>query len=236
MLVSMVLLSAITAGMVACSKTRNEESPRTRQERIATNFTSIELRTNADIYYRQGGLTSIEVEAPQYMIEQVETIIASGRLTIQCKNGYNYSNHESIRVYITAPDVSSFAISSSGSIFFLNAVHKEVLTLYSNGSGDIAMKDVTVRNLEVYATGAGSIKAETGNTVSETVKTSGSGDINLSAITAQTVTASNFAAGTIQVKATVYLKAKIEGSGSIFYKGYPDLSTQISGSGQLVHY
>ncbi len=236
MLVSMVLLSAITAGIVACSKTGIDAGPRTRQERIATNFTSIELRANANIYYTQGSLRSIEVEGPQYMMELVETIIANGRLIVQFKNGYDYSNHESIRIYVTAPDVNNFALSNSGSIFFMNAFHKDVVTLYNNGSGDISLQGVTVRSMEAFITASGSITAAAGNTVYETVKTSGSGDVNFAAVTAQTVIANNFGAGKIQVRASVYLNAKIEGSGSIFYSGYPDVTTQISGSGRVVHY
>jgi len=236
MLASMILLSAITAGMIACSKTKNGEGPRARQERYTTGFTSIELRANADVYYTQGSLKSISVDGPQYILDDLETIAADGRLIIRFSNGKTWQGHESIRIHITAPDVSSFSLNSSGSIFFMNTLQKDALLLYNNGSGDISLKDIAVRNLEAYATNTGGISAETGNALSATVKSSGSGDINLSAVNAQTVTAHNTAAGKIQVKAAAWLKAKIEGSGSIFYKGYPQISSQISGPGYLVHY
>lgn len=236
MLVSMVLLSALTAGIVSCSKSKIDFGPRTRQERIIANFTSIELRANADIYYTQSSLKSLVIEGPEAMMNFVETSFSGGNLVIRFTNGHAYDGNESIRIYISAPDVNSFALNNTGSIFFMNAVQQDALTLYNNGTGEIALKEVNVKHLEAYATGPGDITAREGVTQFETIKTSGSGNINLSAITAQSVFAHNIAAGKIQVKASSFLKVKIEGSGAVFYKGYPNLSTQVSGTGQLVHY
>ena len=55
-------------------------------------------------------------------------------------------------------------------------------------------------------------------------------------ISAKSVTAKTSGSGSIKVKAADHLDATVEGSGSIYFTGYPSVSSHIYGTGHLIHF
>jgi Putative auto-transporter adhesin, head GIN domain len=231
----MALLSVMAAGLVACNKTVIGEGPHVAQNRPVSNFTGIDLRISADIYYETGNNLSVEVTGQQNILDNLETIVVDGQLVVRYQNGKSFNSDESTRIAITAPAVSNFSLSESGSIYCHGDIETTDLKLCNNGTGTISLKSVTAKKIEAIATGSGDIIALDGTALSESIKVSGSGQIDLSRIQSRTAAVHNAGSGNIRVKTGDHLLATIEGSGPIYYSGYPDVSSHVSGTGQLVH-
>ncbi|MEP7376375.1 MAG: head GIN domain-containing protein [Chitinophagaceae bacterium] len=233
---TMALLSITTVGMIACSKAIMGEGPVVAQNRPITSFMGIDLLINADVYYQAGDNLNLEVTGQQNILDNIETTVTEGNLVIQSSNGRSFTADENIRINITTPEINRFLINSSGSIYCLSDIQTSKLLLSNSGSGTISLKDVTAKNIEATNTSSGNIIALDGTAVSETAGNSGTGKIDLSGILTRRATVRTSGSGKIQVKVADHLYATIEDGGPVYYSGYPDVSSHISGTGHLVHF
>jgi hypothetical protein len=233
---TMALLSITTVGMIACSKSIIGEGPVVAQNRPIANFMGIDLLINADVYYQAGDNLNLEVTGQQNILDNIETAVTDGKLVIQCPNGKSFNADENVRINIIAPGINSFSLNNSGSIYCLSDIQTTNLLLGNEGSGTISLKDVTAKNVEAVNASSGNIIALNGRSVSLTASNSGTGKIDLSGILARTTKVRTSGSGKIQVRVADYLYTTIEGSGPVYYSGYPDVSSHISGTGHLVHF
>lgn len=233
---TMALISVLAVNLVGCKKDIMGVGPYRTESRSISSFTAIDLRMNGNVYYKKGNMTALEIVAQQNILDQLETSVINNSLVIQYRNGKTADADEGIHINVTAPQVNSFTLNTSGSIYCLDDIETTNLFLHTSGSGNISLKNVQAGSIEAISRVSGSITARDGSVQNENLKTSGSGQINLSGILARTATVRTSGSGKVQVRAADYLHATIEGSGSIYYGGYPDVTSHISGSGHLVHF
>jgi hypothetical protein len=233
---TMALVSVLAVSIVGCRKAITGLGPYVAENRSIENFNGIELLMNGDIYYSKGNNRNLEIVAQQNILDNLQTLVLNDKLIIKYRNDKSYDADETIRINITAPEVNDFELKSSGSIYSLSNLAANHLILRNNGSGSISLRHVAAGNIEAIANASGNIVVLDGETVNENARTSGSGKIDLSGILARTATVRTSGSGKILVKVADHLHATIEGSGSIYYGGYPDVSSHISGTGHLVHF
>lgn len=119
------------------------------------------------------------------------------------------------------------SIAGSGDID-ANTLRCNQLNVTVAGSGDMTIKDAQVTNAKASVAGSGTV------TIAGTVDTAeysvaGSGDLNVSNFRARSVSARVTGSGDIRCHATEFLKARTAGSGSIGYKGDPQLDLEKKG-------
>jgi Putative auto-transporter adhesin, head GIN domain len=178
----------------------------------------------------------VEVTAKESIHAILETFVVNNNLVIKYKNGRTYDEDASIRINVSGPSVSGFMLNTSGNIICTNDIMASNLYLRTSGSGDIALQKVIADNIDAESTVSGRITATAGIVVNEKLKTNGSGKIDLSAIAANKVTARTIGSGDIKVKVSDHLDATIDGSGSVYFRGYPQVSTHIHGSGAVIRF
>jgi hypothetical protein len=127
-------------------------------------------------------------------------------------------------------------LNTSGSIYSTNDIQVPALFLRLHGSGNISLQNVIANSIDAEGTVSGSISATGGTAISAQIKSDASADVNLQGIIAKSVSARTVGSGDIRIRVTEHLDATINGSGSIYYTGYPSVSPHISGSGHLVRY
>ena len=235
-LATMILLTGITAGVISCKKGVNGEGPSITQARPVSSFTAIELGMAGDVYYTNDTVRRVEIIAQQNILDMLQTYVSGNKLVIKFNGNYDYRTSSDIRINISAPSVNYFEVTTSGSIYCSNAFQPASLFLKSSGSGSIKLQNVITGNIEAISTTSGSISATGGLALSENLKTSGSGTIDLVSINAKSATAKTSGSGNIKVKVSDHLHATVEGSGSIYFSGFPEVASHVSGSGHLVHY
>ena len=227
---------ALITASVSCKKDVIGDGPVTTQTRTVTNFTGIDLRMNGTVYYKNDTELKLEIVAKESIHSILETKVIDNRLVIRYTNGKTYDADESIRINISGPGVNSLETNTSGSIYCMNAIQPANLFVRTSGSGNILLQNVVTGNIEAESTQSGRITAAGGTANSEKIKTDGSGKVDLSAVTAKNVTGRIIGSGDIKVKVTDHLDATIDGSGDIYFSGYPLITTHLNGSGRLIRF
>jgi hypothetical protein len=233
-LTTAILVTATAFGSVSCKKDLIGEGPITTVTRPVQSFTGLDLQMNGTVYYTKGETLKLEISAKESIHNMLETSVSDNRLVVRYKNGKTYDADETIRINVTAPDVSSFIVNTSGSIFVMNDIQPANLMLRSYGSGSIYLQRIFTNNIDAESTVSGRITSATGTANSERLKTDGSGKINLGAVAVKTANVRTIGSGDISVKVSESLNVTIDGSGSVYFSGYPSITTHISGSGHLV--
>lgn len=235
-LTTAILLIVLIAGFSSCRKELIGEGPITTETRPVTNFSSIDLRMNGNVYFTQETNWKVEVTAKESIHAILETYVVNNNLVIKYKNGRTYDEDASIRINVSGPSVSGLMLNTSGNIICTNDIMTSNLYLRTSGSGDISLQKVIANNMDAESTMSGRITATAGVVVNEKLKTNGSGKIDLSAIAANNVSARTIGSGDIKVRVSDYLDATIDGSGSVYFRGYPQVSTHIHGSGAVIRF
>ena len=234
-LATAIFASVVTLATISCSKKNiTGEGPLVTQSRNASGFNEIDLEMYGNVYYKNDPESKLEIVAQQNVLDILQTYVSGTKLVIKFKSGYDYHSSEDIRIYVSAPQVHNFVMNTSGNIYGLNRIDASSIFLRSEGSGSISLVEAHANSIEAFAKGSGNITVNSGNVYSAKFKTIGSGKIDLSGVSARTVNAETSGSGYIKLKVSDHLDARIEGSGSIYYFGFPSLSSHVSGTGRLI--
>ncbi|MGN0066740.1 MAG: head GIN domain-containing protein [Bacteroides sp.] len=101
-------------------------------------------------------------------------------------------------------------------------IHCSSLNASIAGSGDIDLEHLAAGTVKASIAGSGTIELK-GTADAAHYSVAGSGDIKASELVAKRVEASTTGSGDIECHATDFLKARTTGSGSVGYKGNPEL-------------
>lgn len=133
-------------------------------------------------------------------------------------------------------------VAGSGDITASNIQCSQEFTANVAGSGDIECKQLKAADMDISVAGSGDLKIEnalvtsanasvagsgtvkiSGNADKANYSVAGSGDLYASDFKVQNISASVAGSGDIKCHAVEHLKARVSGSGTIGYKGNPEL-------------
>lgn len=235
-LTTILLCAIMMAGLSSCIKeVINGTGPEISEVRNTGSFNGIDLALGANVYYVQDTFYKVEVRAQQNVLREIVTEVNNNRLTIKLPLGVTLVSHSSISVYITAPAVSNFNVSGSGTIETTNDITVNNADLNVSGSGAIKIAGLVTDDIDARVSGSGLVEIRNGNTTGSSTNISGSGTIDMLGIKAKTLTAYTSGSGDAKVNVTDKIEAHISGSGKIYYKGDPTIDAHISGSGKIIH-
>lgn len=160
--------------------------------------------------------------------EKLNNIAVAGSGDVELKNGLKTDNLK-ISVAgsgdINGNNISctdlSISIAGSGDINGSDIVCRN-LTASVAGSGDMKLSNVTADFTKASVAGSGTA-AISGSTQEAEYSVAGSGDLYASDFVAKKASASIAGSGDIKCHATDFLKVRTSGSGSVGYKGNPEL-------------
>ena len=205
------------------------------ETRTTAPFNGIESEISGNVIYTQGNDYKVELTAQQNILNVMETPVLSGQLVVRFKNNVRVKSHEQITIKVTAPTITGIGLSGSGNVSVLSPLTGGNFSFRLSGSGDMSLPTITCNNLETNISGSGSITIAAGTATTENFKISGSGDIDARNVLAKIVSTTTSGSGTLRLAASEKLDVKISGSGSVYYWGTPIVSTDISGSGRVIH-
>ncbi len=218
----------------SCSKITGE-GPVVTETRNVANFTGIDLRCSANVYYKQDAAYKVEVSAQKNILDVLITEISNGKLVVRYKNGVSVKSNHKTTIVVSSPEANSFRISGSGDIKTTGPLTPSSLNLNISGSGNILLTELTTAFIDANISGSGSIGASGGTVAEETLNISGSGNIDLSNVAALKANTITSGSGETKVNVSERLTVTISGSGSVYYKGNPVINVNISGSGKVLH-
>ena len=203
------------------------------ETRNATNFTSVDLQTGANIEIVKGSNFKVSVSDYENIVKYLSLAVENNCLIIKKEpNSVSLWNSKA-KVVITMPDpLYSINLSGSGNIY-VNSSFNDLNNLMVSGSGNIAiLSNSQLNKLEARIAGNGNINA-IGSVQDLTTNISGSGSVMFTELKARNATCSISGSGNTNVFIEDKLEASISGSGNIVYSGTPVVNSNLTGSGRV---
>lgn len=226
-----LFLSLLMLGIFTVSLVNAEE-----ENRDVAAFSEIGLNISAKLYLTQGDNQSIRIVGKESTIEDIITEVNGRRLVIRFPNKNMFKrnyNPGKIEIYITVPDIGALGVSGSGDID-VKDLHARILELAVSGSGNIEIDNLESKKVKAAISGSGNIHIGKGGVADElAVSISGSGNFNGKGFEAGEVTVRTSGSGNASVKSNGSVTARVAGSGNIYYGGNPSIDASVAGSGKI---
>lgn len=209
--------------------------PVVSEDRSVATYDEVDLSIPADIYISQGNNERITIEAQENILDVIETDVNNHKLKLRFSNGVSVRRFDPIKVYITTRDITEVSVSGAGNIYNDGPLVTDVLNIRVSGSGNIELDDIDSPIVDTRISGSGKVYLS-GFCDEQYLQVSGSGDIYGFDLESSDTEVEISGSGKAEVRVEHYLKARISGSGKVFYKGNPNhVDSKISGSGGVYH-
>ena len=213
-------------------------------------FSGIEQSVSADVYISQGSEQSVEITGQQNIIDEIRLRVDNGVWKIDTRNGC-FRNYEKLQIHITIPELTSAKVKGSGDIIGMTAFEVENLDLGISGSGNIELEargaeiDASIRgkgemrlkldaqSLQAGISGSGNYMLE-GSVKNQEIDIAGSGEVQAFDLETEAGQISITGSGKVEVYASQTLHVNIAGSGTVYYKGDAQISSEINGNGEVI--
>lgn len=210
------LLAAFAAAFASCKKdsVTGNGSIQT-QERNVSAFTKVATQGSTTIHIVQGADFEVKAKGYANLLPYLKTTVENGILSVRYENTGNVRNDNS-EVFITMPALTGLSSSGSGDM--------HVAGEFNNNT-----------NFDVHISGSADITVEKGVAENFVLRSSGSGSFDSFGFTSQHADIAISGSGEARITVGQKLKVKINGSGSVYYKGNPaTVDNDISGSGKVI--
>ena len=210
---SFIVLTAILA-FSSCTRERIRGQGSVISEiRNISGFTEISTEGSTNIHIMQGSSFKVELRGYSNLLPYYDTKLVNNTLQLGYRKDVNVKN-DNTELYITMPAITGLSLAGSGNIS-TSGVFAGVPDFHARvtGSGNIEFSSGTATNFYSTIDGSGNIRA-----------------LNLQADKAETNTTGS---GDTEITANTQLKVRISGSGNVYYRGSPVISTNITGSGTV---
>lgn len=165
------------------------------------NFTKLSVAGSPDVTYTQkSGKPTVEVYTSDNIVDLLDIRVKDNTLYIGFKKNVSVS-YNKLEVRVSAEKLNGIAVA---------------------GSGDVELNNVTANFTRASVAGSGTAILS-GSTQEAEYSVAGSGDLLASDFVAKKASASVAGSGDIKCHATDFLKVRTSGSGSVGYKGNPEL-------------
>jgi hypothetical protein len=204
-LAALLLLAACSGG--------GDRTPK-EDARPVEGFESIELRGGARVDVQVGQPASLVVSGGADAVANLESRVTNGTLVLQSRRrGFRvWTGGEPVRLRVTLPTLRTLTI---------------------NGATEAQLNGPSGGELDLVVNGAASFQAS-GSVDRLTARLNGAGNMDLSRLSAVNATVEANGAGNITVYVTGSLDARVNGVGSIRYRGAPaQVQTAINGVGSI---
>lgn len=211
-------------GSVRMERGDQADQPEVTRDIAWTGGDSLEVDMPGQVVFTQGPDVKMTVTGPKPLVDALRLV--GNRLTLTeegdrtervhvrwRRNGIDgWSDTDRLRVTITAPNVTRFAL---------------------NGSGDLDIRDYDQTAIDVAVNGSGEITAR-GRAQTAQVSISGSGDADLSDVQLRDATVTINGSGSVRAGPTGKADVTISGSGDLDLTRRPATLTQsVNGSGDV---
>jgi hypothetical protein len=205
------------------------------ENRTVAEFQAVALSGPMDLVVRQGAMQTLQVQADDKLLPQIETVVENGKhgatLQVRFKPGLHWYSSGKVRVDVVVPRLSAVLAAGSGDIR-VDGFNTPALQVVLSGSGDAHLDGLSTDALEVRVSGSGDV-AGSGRAARVKLSIAGSGDVRLAELQAQDVQVTVAGSGDAAVNAQKTLDVRIAGSGDVSYVGNASVKSSIAGSGSV---
>lgn len=231
-LASLFLLFLLSSCSYMGGKRVTGDGELSTQDRNVGDLRGVEVTGSMQVIVAQGPTATVRIEADRNLHSYIVTELDGDVLKVHPKRGYNLRPRAHIKIYVTAPQYHTLAITGSGKIQSSSRITGgEKLKVEITGSGNI-VADVDAPTVNTEITGSGSITLN-GNTRTLGSEINGSGEVHSFNLLSEATEVEINGSGNAEVFASKQLNIDISGSGDVQYKGSPVVNQSIAGSGKI---
>ncbi|WP_439132709.1 head GIN domain-containing protein [Polaribacter sp.] len=202
-------------------------------KRTTPDYDGIAVGGSFDVVLIEGKEGNIKIEGEENIIPYVETEVHGNTLKIKYKKNTNIRTTKRLTVTVTYNDIDAISLGGSGNVSCMGTLKANDLKTSLGGSGNITLA-VDADEVTANIGGSGNIKLE-GNSNDLTCSIAGSGSIKAYELKTDNLSATIAGSGSIRTTVNRKIKAKVVGSGSIYYKGNPtNIDSKSIGSGDII--
>lgn len=202
-------------------------------KRTTSNYDGISVGGSFDVVLVEGKEGNITIEGEENIIPYIETEVSGNTLKIKFENNINVRTTKRLTVTVTYEDIEKVSLGGSGNITCKGLIKSNDFSASLGGSGNITLA-IDADEVKANVGGSGNIRLE-GNSNEFTCSIAGSGSIKAYDLETNELYATIAGSGSIRTTVKTKIKAKVVGSGSIYYKGNPSkIDTKSVGSGDVV--
>ncbi|SRX55819.1 head GIN domain-containing protein [Aequorivita sp. CIP111184] len=196
------------------------------------SYNAINVSGSMDVYLEKGTEGNISITAEDNVQDKIVVESDGTTLTISMKNNTSLRNTEKIKITVPFEDISEISLRGSGNVEGKDILKNNTLTLNLQGSGGIKIS-IDATSLDAKLNGSGDMKLS-GKATDVEVKTTGSGNFEGKELISENAQIYISGSGDSTIFAKNSLKARIQGSGSIFCAGNPSSNdVKVMGSGKV---
>jgi hypothetical protein len=199
--------------------------------RPLADFSSIEMNVVGDIKLISGAAVACSISVDDNIHQYIQTEVSGNRLVISKPNTISLQNYD-LTITLVMTDLETIELNGVGTVASMNQFVADEVSVTATGVASLNLSlnvdrlttmgsGVTAWNL-IGAAGKHTCSMESNALISAFDFLTDTTVIVLEGI------------GNAEVTAFDHLNATIAGSGSVYYKGNPSISTTITGTGQVI--
>lgn len=203
------------------------------ETRTTQDYDGVGIGGNFDVNLVKGKEGKITIEAEENIIPYIITEVKGNTLNVKYKKNVNVRNTRRITITIPYTDIDKVSLGGSGNITNKGTIESDEFKVSLGGSGNITL-NIDANDVKSSIGGSGNIKLS-GNSNEFNCSIAGSGSIKAYDLKTDILTATIAGSGSIKSTVKSKIKAKVVGSGSIYYKGNPThIDSKSVGSGDVI--
>lgn len=201
-----------------------------KSKKDVSGFKEINVFGSGKMHLSQGAMFLVEIETDSNLTDKVSFVKSGEDLIINpsniCPSELNY--------FVTMPEIEEIEIEGDTDINAPASIKTEEMEIEINGEGNLNLTELKAKNVNIEINGAGSVTI-LGECNELTINMKGSGSLNALNFEAKEADIELSGSGNASLNVSEKMNIFIEGSGSISYKGKPDLKQKIRGSGEVTN-
>jgi hypothetical protein len=205
--------------------------PIVSEQRPVGRFTGVSNATVAEVEILQGPTEQLRVRAQESILPHLRTRVESGVLRIFTDPGTIIRPTEPVLVEIDIRTLDRILASGSGDIS-VRLIDARRLEIVSSGAGDVDVPSLLADSIVVQQSGAGVVFG-TGTATRLRLVHSGAGRTELRELEVNQADVTMSGSGPVEVRVRDRLRVTLSGSGSLRYWGSPTVEQNVTGSGRV---
>jgi hypothetical protein len=202
-------------------------------KRTTSDYDGIGIGGSFDVKLVKGNEGNITIEGEENIIPYIITEVKGNTLEVKFKKNTNIRTTKRLTVTITYKDIDKVSLGGSGNLTSEGVIKSKNFKVSLGGSGNIALQ--TESNYVTASIGGSGNIILSGSTSDFRCSIAGSGSIKAYDLSTDEITATIAGSGNIKTTVKTRIKAKVVGSGSVYYKGNPKYTDVKSvGSGDII--
>ena len=193
-------------------------------------FDELVVRMGVTVHLKQGPVQEVLVEGIPNIIDELELDVDNGEWEIETDDCVR--DIGPMTFFITVVDLDRIEVTGDGTVIGDEFLTVQDIELRVSGSGELNL-GLLADDIYTRVSGSGDVFLE-GTADEHELRISGAGDVRAFDLATNECEVNVSGSGDGEVTVSTWIHGRISGSGDVYFRGFPEIDVDISGSGNLV--